>query len=98
PAGVRVHRRRLARTRVAHGRGAAYVSVANGRRTSRDGVLTEGVHLSGYPAKVVARCAAAEAGSALARAAVRPRRGTVRVGLDRVVAYRRDIRVHRAFR
>jgi hypothetical protein len=31
------------------------VSVANGRRTSRDGVLTEGVHLSGYPAKLVAR-------------------------------------------
>ena len=31
------------------------MSVANGRRTTRDGVLTEGVHLSGYPAKLVAR-------------------------------------------
>ena len=33
--------------RVARGGGAAYASVANGRRTSRNGVLTEGVHLIG---------------------------------------------------
>ena len=46
-AGCRLHSRRLARTRVARGGGAAYTSVANGRWTSRNGVLTEGVLLIG---------------------------------------------------
>jgi pimeloyl-ACP methyl ester carboxylesterase len=49
-----VDSRRLSRTRAARGGGAAYASVANGRRTSRNGDLTEGVHPSGCPAKLVA--------------------------------------------